>query len=98
MSTVQAMRGLMKAALRPLVRAGWPRRVDLPESLWRLGRDTDGYLALDGVRLEGLRQRWGSPLHVLDLRRLDENASDFLEVPPGAQGGCEAYYSYKTNP
>jgi diaminopimelate decarboxylase len=98
MASTQTVRGWVKSALRPLVRAGWPRRVDLPESLWRHEPDPEGVLALEGVRLDGLLSRWGSPLHVLDLRRLDENAADFLAIPPGARAGCEPYFSYKTNP
>lgn len=92
------MRGWVKSALTPLVRATWPHRVDLPESLWRLVRDPAGHLTLHGVRLDALIARHGSPLHVLDVDRLDENAAEFLSVPPGAAAGCEPYFSYKTNP
>jgi diaminopimelate decarboxylase len=89
---------LLKPVLRPLVRRCWPRRVDLPLSTWRLARTADGVLALDGVPLDSLLERWGSPLHVVDAARLSQNAADFLAAPEGAEKGCEVYYSFKTNP
>lgn len=99
MATVQqGMRSWVKSALSPLVRATWPHRVDLPEGLWRLERDPWGFLTLHGARLDALLERYGSPLHVLDVERLDDNAAEFLSAPPGAEAGCEPYFSYKTNP
>lgn len=72
--------------------------VELPLSTWRLARDADHELVLDGVKLGELVARWGSPLYVTDRTRLADNAARFLAVPPGATKGCEAYASYKTNP
>ncbi|HXC59985.1 MAG TPA: alanine racemase, partial [Steroidobacteraceae bacterium] len=54
-------------------------------------------LVLQGVALEDLLQRWGSPLHVVDAAALRENARRFLK-PRGKDSGCEVFYSYKTNP
>jgi diaminopimelate decarboxylase len=53
---------------------------------------------LGGVRLVSLVERFGSPLFVVDAARLADNAEAFRHVPPGAKGGVECYYSYKTNP
>jgi diaminopimelate decarboxylase len=53
---------------------------------------------LDGIALHDLLAKWGSPLHVVNGRRLRENASRFLSVPQGCDKGCEVFYSYKTNP
>ena len=94
----RAARAAAKSALRGVVRRSAPRREDLPLSAWRLERDREGALTLDGVALEELLARWGSPLHVVDAERLTSNASRFLERPAGASRGCEVFYSYKTNP
>lgn len=88
----------LKRALRPLVHSYVERREDLPLSNWRLLRDAEGHLSLDGVRLTDLMSRWGSPLHVVDAQRLDENVAAFTAKPDGASKGGEVYYSYKTNP
>lgn len=92
------LRRLVKPLLSPLVRRLRPRREDLPLSTWRLERTQDGVLSLDGLRLDELLERHGSPLHVVDAARLSSNAAEFLAVPPGAERGCEISYSVKTNP
>lgn len=65
---------------------------------WHLAPGVNGGLALRGVALDGLLERWGSPLFVADLERLRENVAAFQHVPAGHERGCEVYYSYKTNP
>jgi diaminopimelate decarboxylase len=87
-----------KLALKAVVRGRAPRREDLPFDRWRLARDPSGALTIDGVVLNGLLARYGSPLHVVDATRLVENAARFLAKPAGASRACEAYVSYKTNP
>jgi diaminopimelate decarboxylase len=92
------LRSLVRPLLRPLVRQLRPHRVDLPLSTWGLARDGQGVLALDGVPLDALLDRHGSPLHVVNAARLARNAADFVAVPPGAARGCAIHYSVKTNP
>ena len=75
-----------------------PHGPGLPLSAWGLTRDASGGLIQSGVALASLLERHDSPLNVLDESRLERNAARFLTVPPGATAGCEAYYSYKTNP
>jgi diaminopimelate decarboxylase len=75
-----------------------PRRQDLPLATWDLARDGTQALSRAGVPLSGLLDRWGSPLQVVDERKLLANADDFLARPAGATQGCEVFYSYKTNP
>jgi diaminopimelate decarboxylase len=70
----------------------------LPLSNWSLTRDGEGHLALRGAALEGLMDRFGSPLHVVDALQLEDNAARFLLKPEGASAPCEVFYSYKTNP
>jgi diaminopimelate decarboxylase len=88
----------IKRVLGPMIRHRAPKRTDLPLQLWRLERDAAGVLQLDGVSLHSLLEQYGSPLHVVDAHKLDQNVNDFLATPSGALRGCEVYYSYKTNP
>lgn len=91
-------RRMAKYATVGVVRGLAPRRYDLPLTSWRLVRDANGALLLDGVPLEGLLRRWGSPLHVVDGARLMANTHRFQARSPRASRACEVYYSYKTNP
>jgi len=89
-------RDRLRRLLRPLADRLLPEFSDGPLERWRLTREADGALALDGVRLGEILARWGSPLHVVDGARLAANAARF-----GAAGGgppVEIFYSYKTNP
>jgi diaminopimelate decarboxylase len=95
---VQVARRALGRSLTPLARRLSPRRVDLPLSTWDLTRGPDGGLVRSGTPLAPLLERWGSPLHVVDLARLAANARRFASVPPGASAACEVYCSYKTNP
>ena len=92
------LRAGLKASLRPALARVAQRRVDLPPSLWRLARDAQGQLHLDGARLTELTQHYGSPLFVVDATRLRANAAEFTRFVTAAYGGVECYYSYKTNP
>jgi diaminopimelate decarboxylase len=89
---------LIRPITRALARSAQPPRVDLPLATWSLARGTSGVLALDGVPLDALLDRWGSPLHVVNAGRLDRNVNDFLALPAGAAHGVEVRYSFKTNP
>jgi diaminopimelate decarboxylase len=85
-------------ALRALFVGAQPDDARLPLSSWHLSRDAAGDLVLGGVALRGVLDRWGSPVHVVDLARLADNAARFIARPPGAARGVEVFYSYKTNP
>ena len=91
-------KGWARSGLRPLAQRYAPRRRDLPPELWGLSRNAAGSLTLDGVELDTLLERFGSPLHVVNAKRLDENVAEFLAVPVGSERAAEAFYSYKTNP
>lgn len=96
--SIAAVKQRVKRALGPIIKHHAPKRTDLPPSLWRLERGDAGVLALDDIPLPDLVERYGSPLHVVDAHKLDQNIADWLAVAPGAAHGCEIYYSYKTNP
>ena len=91
-------RDWVKKIVRPVAKAALPKGRELQPEEWRLERAPDGALSLGQVELRALFEKWGSPLHVVDGERLDENAARFMARPPAAAGSCEAYYSYKTNP
>jgi diaminopimelate decarboxylase len=57
-----------------------------------------GHLAFDGVSLASLREKWGSPLHVVLAQRLRRNVSEFLAINEGGRTRGEIFYSYKSNP
>lgn len=88
----RAARAAGKRALGELVRHASPTRAELPLSTFGLERDDDGALAMAGVQLESLLARFGSPLFVVDVERLDSNARRFVSRR------AEPFVSYKTNP
>ncbi|WP_164014766.1 pyridoxal-dependent decarboxylase [Pyxidicoccus trucidator] len=89
----------VKETLRPVLqKALAPARTSVPASHWGLEHRPGQGLCLEGVPLKDLAARYGSPLHVVHLAALRRNAKRFLAAPPGRAGGCEVYYSYKTNP
>ncbi len=83
----------IKHMLQPLVKRYAPKRIDLPLSWWNLSRDASGGLQLDGISLRTLLSRYGSPLHVVDGKKLGENVAHFTHKPAGAARGCEVFYS-----
>lgn len=93
----EVARGAVKRRLAPVVRALTPKRVDPPLSSWGLSA-ADGRLACEGQDLHELLAAYGSPLHVVVGRKLDENAAKFTTKPRSARRACEVFYSYKTNP
>lgn len=92
----RAARAVARRALRKAAKS-LPPAAELPLSAWRLERDVQGRLTLDGVVLSDLADRLGSPTHVVDAVRLRENAARFTRCP-AAHGECEIFYSYRTNP
>ena len=96
---VGAAKRQVKQTLGPVLqKALAPARTCVPASYWGLEHRPGQGLCLEGVPLKDLAARHGSPLHVVHLAALRRNAERFLAVPPGRAGGCEVYYSYKTNP
>ncbi len=63
-----------------------------------LSRTKASDLALDSVSLASLIENRSSPLHVVNVARLRDNARRFLNQHPDLPAGCEVFYSYKTNP
>jgi diaminopimelate decarboxylase len=95
---IRASKQHAKSLLRSVLTRsqGAPRA--FPPARWHLEPDRTGGLSLRGVSLGGLLERWGSPLFVVDLETLRDNAAGFRAIPSGDERGCEVFYSYKTNP
>ena len=91
-------KALAKAVAAVYLGNGRPKIPAAPPEHWGLARTASGALALDGLTLHEVGLRWGFPLHIVNAARLRANAKRFLAVPAGRERGCEAYYSYKTNP
>jgi len=78
--------------------AKWvPHPAAPPLETWALSRTERGELAQRGHALSGVLERHGSPVHLVDREKLEQNLARFAAAPPGAVR-CEVFYSYKTNP
>ena len=88
----------IKQLLGPAIRQYRSGGHELSPAHWGLTVTPLGHLACDSVSLASLREKWGSPLHVVLARRLRENASEFLAVNGSGRTRAEVYYSYKSNP
>ena len=99
---MRPLRQVLKAQAKRMIKAAAQRtgggESALPPSRWSLERDASGTLRLHGQSLRDLAARYGSPLHVVDGRKLDANAADIQAPRPGGARGCLVCYSYKTNP
>ncbi|MBK7897179.1 MAG: alanine racemase [Anaerolineaceae bacterium] len=64
---------------------------------WNIRYD-GGELTLYGRSLQTLAEEYGTPLHIVDLKKLADNYHDF-STPQSRSGlNCELFLSYKTNP
>jgi diaminopimelate decarboxylase len=97
-TALASSKGMIKSAMRPLLRAVQPPQPTLAPELWGLVDDAERGLTLEGRPLSVLAAEFGSPLHVVQAARLRDNARRFRAVPAGMTRGCEIFYSYKTNP
>jgi diaminopimelate decarboxylase len=88
----------IKQAVGPAVRRFRSPGEPLTPAHWGLTVTPRGHLASDGISLASLRERWGSPLHVVLARQLRQNVSDFLAINDAGRKRAEIFYSYKSNP
>lgn len=71
-------------------------RQDLSPKLWDLAYGNNA-LCLHGINLQDLLERYGSPLHVLNTEKLEQNARALMYGRQQEQL-LNVYYSYKTHP
>jgi diaminopimelate decarboxylase len=88
----------IRQLLGPAVRQYRSGGHEVTPAHWGLTVTSSGHLACDSINLASLREKWGSPLHVVLARRLRENASEFLAINAANRTRAEIYYSYKSNP
>jgi diaminopimelate decarboxylase len=92
----QQSKALLKRGIRAAV-ASSARASQLPPEHWGLERGPQG-LRLQGLNLNDLAEKYGSPLHVVNAERLRRNALQYLAAPSRNTPAAEVFYSYKTNP
>ena len=71
----------------------WP-----PPSLWDMTVNADGHLCVRGHDLVTIAEACGTPVHVVDETRLEQNLRGFLRAFRQHYSRVEVAYSYKTNP
>lgn len=88
----QLVRTISTQALRKRVGT----RQDLSPQLWNLAYEKES-LTLHGIDLHDILEQYGSPLHVLNTQKLEQNAHAMMY---GQQQKplLNVYYSYKTHP
>lgn len=96
---ISATKQRIKRALGPMMRALRPHtRGTLGPEHWGLEVNPKGHITFEGVDLASLREKWGSPLHVVLAEPLRKNISEFLAINDGGRTRAETFYSYKSNP
>jgi diaminopimelate decarboxylase len=66
---------------------------------WGVCLDAAGTLAVEGVSAIELANRFGTPLHVVNYRRLQSHASSFVQAFRSCYGApVEVYFAAKCNP
>lgn len=71
-------------------------RQDLSPQLWNMSYDNHA-LTLHGVNLQDILERYGSPVHVLNTQKLEQNAHAMMYGHQRTKL-LNVYYSYKTHP
>ena len=65
--------------------------------LWNLSINELGHMAVDGLDVIDLVKRFGSPLLVVNKKKLLDDISQLQEALAPAPSGSRVFYSYKTN-
>jgi diaminopimelate decarboxylase len=66
-------------------------------ALWRLETNRLGHVAVAGMDVVSLVEKFGSPLLVVNRRQLLEDATQALDALSAGPPGSQVLYSYKTN-
>src|SRR4030067_2154251 len=66
-------------------------------NLWELEANRQSHLSVDGVDTIGLVERYGSPLLVVNRKKLLKDARNTINAFKIAPPGSKILYSYKTN-
>jgi len=74
------------------------RSQPLVPELWSCDQNAEGFLTVNGVSVQELADRYGTPLHVLHEKKLLVTYSDFLDSFRSVYPNVILGTSYKTNP
>jgi diaminopimelate decarboxylase len=70
----------------------------LPTELWNMVSGPDGHLMVQGCDTVNMADKYGTPLYIVDKKRLQRAFLDFYEAFRDQYPRIEIAYSYKTNP
>src|SRR5215831_1914952 len=97
MSITSRLLGICQGALLWRSRA-WQAGSSLRDlALWGLETNSRGHISVQGIDTVDLLARYGSPLLVVNKKRLLEDAEELKEAFARAPKGSKILYSYKTN-
>lgn len=71
--------------------------MDLQPELWGLNKTGEGHLIIGGCDAVELADEYGTPLYVVNEKRLQENYDYFFKAFQSRYPHIEVFYSYKTN-
>lgn len=97
MSFKTLLKSMIKSGVRPVVRALLPPPHRIIYGHWGLTQGPVGDLQLGGLSVEGMLERFGSPLHISDVQRLRQNVREFTQPSPNGKR-LDLFFSYKTHP
>jgi len=66
-------------------------------ALWDLDINDSGHIAIDGLDAIDLKEEYGSPLLIVNKKRLEKDAKNIQQAFALAPSGSKVLYSYKTN-
>lgn len=70
----------------------------LPPEVWGTASGPDGHLTIQGCDTVALTKKYGTPLYVVDKRKLEKDYLNFYSSFHSLYPHIEISYSYKTNP
>lgn len=91
------LKELIKKSAHTILKQRVPERQDLALDYWNIQYDKDE-LTLHNHSLEALAEQFGTPLHLVDLKKLADNYHEFSATRSSSGLSCEVFLSYKTNP
>lgn len=91
-STLKPLKAAVKRRLQWMAERYAPAARQLDPALWNLRSSVSGGLELGGHELAQLAARFGTPLHLLDVARLDANMATLRDLK------LDVFCSYKTHP
>lgn len=96
--TLRLIRSLKKESFRAVHSFNHLPHRRLSPELWDMSCGPTGHLMIQSCDALALAKEYGTPLYIVDKRRLERNYFDFLNSFQALYPRIEIAYSYKTNP